>query len=199
MNRSAWRTPSAPSWPAPLADGPKRGLYRSKSARRRWLLFFPRLWGKRGEEGGVVVGAGEEVGATDLEAQGVGRAGIEAEVVGVARAEALVVDEHPHPRVLDGPGDRLLDPAGFVFAGDRPLGHRHRFALPLLARVEAVEVFPDRILRVEVGPDPVDPAPPRPVVAGEVAFDPRRAAGQRAPDDAHRRRRQGRRRWPFGP
>ena len=63
--------------------------------------------------------------AAQLQAQGVGRPGVEAEVVGVAAAEAVVVDEHPHPRPLDDPGDELLDEARFVLAGDRPLGDRH--------------------------------------------------------------------------
>ena len=161
-------------------------------------VFF--LLRQRRQRAGVVFGGREEVRAADLQPQRVGRPRIRAERVGVAGlAEAAVVDEHPHPRPLHHPGDQLLDEARVVDAGDRPLGDPDRLPLPLLALVEAVEVLPDRILRVEVGARPVDPAAAGPVVAGEVALHPRRAAGQRAPDDAHRRRRQRFRIRPLGP
>src|SRR3954451_5608736 len=85
--------------------GPSAGRVRRIGPSTCLRLFFPRLRGEGRQEAGVVFGGFEEVGAADLLTQGVGGAGVEAEVVGVAGAEALVVDEHPHPRVVDGPGD----------------------------------------------------------------------------------------------
>ena len=184
----------APIMPGAAVTRPGPGWHRRR-------FHFRRRWRQRRQGAGVVFGVGEEVGAADLEPQGVGRPRVVAEVVGVLgrRAEAGVVDEHPHPLPLRGPGDELFREARFVASVDAPLGDRERLPLPLLAGVEAVEVVPDRILGVEVGPDPVDPAAARPVVAREVALDPRGAARQRAPDDRDRRRRQDRRRRAFGP
>ena len=155
---------------------------------------------QRRQGAGVVFGGREEVGAADLQAQRVGRPRVEAAGVGVAarrrsrgsrRASAPAAASTVQAiSCLTKRGSSSPETAHSAIAD--------RLALPLLAVVEAVEVFPDRILRVEVGARPVDPAAAGPVVAGEVALHPRRAARQRAPDDAHRRRRQVRRVRPLG-
>ena len=79
----------------------------------------------------------------------------------------------------------MLHVAGVVSVGDAELGQRER--LRRVAVVEPVERLPVLVVRVEVGPHPVDVFVARVEVPGPILGHRRRAGRQGAPDHRHRR------------